>query len=300
MNLPGSGSQLVAGAGQPPIGGVTGFAETLDDVLGDISTITNIKTLLDGDADPIAKINAGMTLVNPAIGGMMTAANVLGSALGIRDESSGSKAQRGYETWGAVNDAFLDALGRDAGPSRNMGYNASGIKASNVDDLNFINAFLDSKGLRWGADTKTTSDDNLLRAGGVKGGELIDMYGSDIDRLWGDLTSFYSGYENAPKYGDMPTWGESANTRIAEAVNNAGGATNAFMPGTQGDFYNWADALDELLASSRGSPAQNAYYNPYLNEDMLAEYGMKLAYGPTDAWGYNARDTGRESWGWGW
>ena len=292
--IEGAQQQIVAGPGQaPPVGGE--LAAGIDKVLGTVGTVLNGKTLLDGDADPIDKIVAGVSLVNPAIGAAFAAALTGLRAIGVGSESSTSKARRGYDEWGAVNNAFLDALGRDAGPSRNMGYYAPGISASNVDDLNFINSFLGSKGLLWGPDTAIDTKDNLIRPGGVKGGELIDMYGNDINRLWGDLTSFYSGYENAPPVGDMPTWGESAKTSLDDFIAAQGGPVATF--GNAPLEGSWSPAVNEFLAGFGGSPS-NPNYNPYLNQDYLLEQVMAMAYGPDDPWGFNAARGGTESGGW--
>ena len=59
----------------------------------------------------------------------------------------------------------LDALGGTL-VEQEHGLYAPGISASNVDDLNFINSFLGSKGLLWGPDTAIDTKDNLIRPGG--------------------------------------------------------------------------------------------------------------------------------------
>lgn len=290
---------FVAGPGSAPPkvpGSAMGdFAGQVGDAIGALNLG---KTLLDGDVSDFDKMTAATSYAFPALG----AVNLGLRAIGVGGESSTKKAQRGYETWGAVNDAFLDALGRDAGASRNMGYNASGIKATNVDDLNFINDFLDSKDLRWGADTQTTNKDNLLRAGGVKGGELIDMYGGDIERLWSDLTGYYNTYDNAPKPGDLPTWGESAKARTDAYVGSMGGAVGAFGPMPHGLElgHEFSPGIQELLAGFGGDPRTNANYNPFVNDDYMHEYQAGLAYSPEDPWGFIGAGSGRESGGWSW
>lgn len=282
-------SNFVAGNGsKPPPGGFGEVADTVGDYLGAYNLG---KTLLDGDASGFDKTVAAVSYVFPQLGAL----NVGLRAIGVGDESSTSKAQRGSQMWGAVNDALFDALGRDAS---NMSYYLPGIHASNQQDLSFINDFLDSKGLRWGEDTQPHKD-RMIRPGGVKGGELIDMYGNDIDRLWGDLTSFYSGYENAPPMGALPTWGESAKTSIDDFIAAQGGPVATF--GNAPLEGSWSPAVNEFLAGFGGSPS-NPNYNPYLNQDYLLEQVMAIAYGPDDPWGFNAARGGTESGGWsyGW
>lgn len=284
-------NEFVAGPGStpPPVPtGVSGELGAFADKVGDAAGLYGLgKTLLDGDASGFDKTMAAVSYAFPALGAAYTVGQLLGVGGG---ESSKDKEQRGYSMWDAVNTAYLDALGRDA--AERGDYYSPHISSTNLSDLNFLNAFLDSKDLRWG--------EGEYKPFGVKGGELIDMYGNDIDRLWGDLTSFYGGYENAPQPGDVESWRENYNRRIGESVAQAGGPTAAFLPGTSGDFYRVSDTLQDLLKSSQGDPAQNQYYNPYLTRDVLAEYAMNLAFGPSDTWGYNARDAGRESGAWSW
>lgn len=290
---------LVAGPGSvPPTTSGGGFGEFAGQV-GDAIGVLNLgKTLLDGDADGFDKTMAAVSYAFPALGAAYLGMNLLGVGGG---ESSRNKEQRGYETWGAVNDAFLDALGRDEGASRNIGAYHPNLQATNVDDLNFINSFLQSKDLLWG--------EGEYRPGGVKGGELIDLYGDNgIEKLWGDLTGYYNTYGNAPKPGDVLGWGESADKRLDDYFASLASPTEAYNAVSAGnplwDGYIGSPSagLTELLTQSQGGPANNPLYNPYLNNDFLTEYTYGLALDPSDPWGINAANSGRESGGWsyGW
>lgn len=270
---------LVAGPGQaPPVGNIGG------DIAGALGQAGYVSTILDGDAEFNDKLVAGLGLINPILAAPFAVRDTLSA---IRGESSADRRIRGEKMWEAANLELLNRLGRyDEGYSIGEWNNAN-IFADNTQDLNFLNSFLDSKGLRWAPDTK--NDLGIGAFGGhLDGGAVEAAYGSDINRLWSDLINYYTGYENAPGMGKVDNWQKTLGVAYDDYFQSLGGIRNAFETQQNGQPGAPTSALQEFLASFGGDPYQNTNYNPLATQTTAYLYGLP-------AWGYG---TPNSEFGW--